>query len=157
MRNLAFAVEQWNRLSSLRGWRQHTGDYHAEMAEVLAQKSHNEAHCRRIVDELRDSFSNLPTVAELRNVAMSTAPEDARHGCEICQNSARMVTDLYLLTFIPNTFRSDPRQPSEIVQRNWRSEWDDTPETRVLRVKLGANQQLIAGARPCACTQKGTI
>ncbi len=124
---------------------------------TIASGAHSMPHLSAAVRTWLDAETRFPAPAEFRALLNSLADQykPGQHGCPICQTSARMVTHLYLVTFIPNTYQQDPRQPAEIVQRNWRSEFDDTPETKALRAKLGPNQRLTAGARKCEC-MKGT-
>ena len=124
---------------------------------TIATGALTEAHLQAAVRGWLDDRTEFPAPADFRTLlnGLTDAHKLGQHGCPICQNSARMVTDLFLVTFVGNTFMKDPRQPPEIVQRNWKSEWDDTPDTKALRAKLGANQRLVAGARKCECV-KGT-
>ena len=124
---------------------------------TIATGALNEAHLAAAVKGWMDDKPEFPAPSDFRAVLNGLADlyKPDQHGCQICQNSARMVTHLYLVTFVGNTYMKDPRQAPEIVQRNWKSEWDDTPETKALRPKLGANQRLVAGARKCECV-KGT-
>jgi len=145
-------------LCGLRGYRKGL----ETMAHLLtiATGALTEAHLQAAVRGWLDDRTEFPAPADFRALlnGLADAHKLGQHGCPICQNSARMVTDLSLVTFVGNTFMKDPRQAPEIVQKNWRSEWGD-PKTgegemdsvSQLRAKLGANQRLVAGARKCEC------
>jgi hypothetical protein len=128
---------------------------------TIATGALNEAHLQAAVNGwMNEPINKFPAPGQFLAILNSLLDlyKPDQHGCQICQNSARMVTHLYLVTFLGTTYMKDPRQRPEIVQRNWRSEWGD-PKTgegelesvTTLRAKLGANLRLVAGARKCEC------